>query len=229
MIDFSKLSSVCDSLQNSKPGAVKVKDSKNQGLTVEQLKKVKDAIKKAKAATPTHKASAIKVKDSYKSLVKKIKDELEETETTEQVVETALDNITAETPAEDVLVAVVEALGETIDQLEENQEVPEDEVPEDELEETVDSCTARLTKLKKRLMDARVAKFKVSDGKAVKVTTAADAEKGLWNSGQIDVSEWSDKTYDTPEDWLIYGFDCPDHLKVSQDGAIWTLKPADVD
>lgn len=120
MIDYSKLSQVTDSKRHEtekKPGASRVIDSK-KGLSDIQKKKIKDAIAKRKlgrASAPKY--ARIKVKDSYKNLLKKIKDELEETESTDAAIECALSNITPDTPAEDVLAAVMETLGETIDEL----------------------------------------------------------------------------------------------------------------
>lgn len=54
---------------------------------------------------------------SYRALKRAIKDALEETETTEEAVGAALQQLTPDTPAEQTLAAVVETLGDTIDQL----------------------------------------------------------------------------------------------------------------
>jgi HSP90 family molecular chaperone len=61
---------------------------------------------------------SIKDSSNYKRLIKKIKDELSETESTEEAIDVALEAL-QEAPAEQVLAATVEVLGEAIDSIEE--------------------------------------------------------------------------------------------------------------
>lgn len=88
--------------------------------------------RKQSIADAEKKFSKFKVADSYVNLKKKIKDSLDETETTDGAVEAALAEITPDAPAEQVLAAVVEVLAETIDMLSE-PELEED--PEEDLAE----------------------------------------------------------------------------------------------
>lgn len=100
-----------------------------------KLKAIRDAAERRRAAirnrkrlTDSNKYSTFRITDSYKSLFKKIKDELSETETTEEAINVALEAL-QDAPAEQVLAAVTEVLGEAIDVLEaqaapENPEEP---------------------------------------------------------------------------------------------------------
>lgn len=128
-MDFKKLAQV---------GSTKIADSKSL-VNDENRKKVIDALKKRVAlkkaadarksviADSSKKYSVFKITDSYKALKKKIKDDLEETQSTDEAVECALNELTPDTPAEQVLAAVVETLGETIDDLEEQVSDPIEE------------------------------------------------------------------------------------------------------
>lgn len=121
-MDFKKLSEVT---------ASKITDSVKQDrqVVIDSIKKRREALKR-KAVLDAKKKNTkrisdsyakFKITDSYKSLKKKIKDDLEDTETTEAAVEAALADITPEAPAEQVLAAVVEILGDTIDTLQEDK------------------------------------------------------------------------------------------------------------
>lgn len=65
--------------------------------------------------------AGIKDSASYPSILKKVKDELSETEDTESAIDAVLD-LLHEAPAEQVLSATVEVLGEAIDALQEEEE-----------------------------------------------------------------------------------------------------------
>lgn len=120
-MDFKKLAQVNTS---------KITDSSKK-TSEERKKEILDSIKARRAA---RKASQIadskvykkfRVTDAYKNLKRKIKDDLEETETTDEAIETALSEITPEAPAEQVLSAVIEVLGDTIDDLQEQVDLGE--------------------------------------------------------------------------------------------------------
>lgn len=149
-MDFKKLSEVNTSKiadSSSKTVAEKKKkiidaikkrrEERKQSNDDAAKKKIVDSIKrrreerKRSIADAEKKFSKFKVADSYVNLKKKIKDSLDETETTNEAVEAALAEITPDAPAEQVLAAVVEVLAETIDMLSE----PEFEEDPEELEE----------------------------------------------------------------------------------------------
>lgn len=94
------------------------------------LKKLSIIADSAKPATPAPKVTAAKrrLTDSFKKLKRRIKDDLEGTESTEEVID-VVQNYLAEAPADEVLQATVEVLGEVVDKLEElaTEEVVETE------------------------------------------------------------------------------------------------------
>lgn len=106
--------------------STKLSDSTKARL--EQIRKRREARRRQIDDSATNYAKFKKSKD-YIKLKKTIKDALEDTESTEEAVGAALEQLNPETPAEQTLAAVVETLGETIDQLSEDEEDP------DELEE----------------------------------------------------------------------------------------------
>jgi len=120
-MDFKKLAQV---------SASKIADSSNK--TKEELKKeildsirARRAARKARTIADSKNFRKFRVTDAYRNLKKKIKDDLEETETTDEAIETALSEITPEAPAEQVLSAVIEVLGDTIDDLQEQVDIDE--------------------------------------------------------------------------------------------------------
>lgn len=180
MVDYSKLAQAAQKVADSKPAAQKpakqnrVADSKK--LTDEQKKAIKDAIEKRKQAQQQKSTKiedskeyfkALKVKDSYKDLFKKVKDALEDTETTEDAVCAALDTITEDTPAEDVLATVVEVLGETIDELQaEDDEYTDEELDEiEDIPEDEESIDSEIEDSLKRAAALKRAKTKLADAK----------------------------------------------------------------
>lgn len=109
---------------------------------------------------------SLKVKDSYKNLFKKVKDALEDTETTEDAVCAALDTITEDTPAEDVLAAVVEVLGDTIDELQAEEEYTDEELDEiEDIPEDEESIDSEIEDSLKRVAALKRAKSKLADSK----------------------------------------------------------------
>jgi soluble cytochrome b562 len=114
-MDFKKLAEV--QAKNQAPVADSTKKSRKEIMDAIAARRAarKKAIEDAQKAKDF---KMFKVTDGYKNLRKKIKDALEETETTEAAIEAALQEITPEAPAEQVLAAVIEILGETIDELE---------------------------------------------------------------------------------------------------------------
>lgn len=134
----------------SKLAQVKVADSATEAAREEKRKKIQDAIDRRRAARErarkladakkrreeqrnnrvkdSKKYAIFKVTDSFKSLKKKIKDELLETETTEDAVTACLNALEGQ-PAEQVLAATVEVLAEAIDAI---QEVEPDSDSEEE-------------------------------------------------------------------------------------------------
>lgn len=67
-----------------------------------------------------------RVQDTYKALRKRIKDELDETETTSEAVDVVVEAL-EDAPAEQVLAATVEVLGQAIDALQEQVSPTDDE------------------------------------------------------------------------------------------------------
>lgn len=129
----------------------------NEEKKAEILKKkqaIKDGIAKKRAAINSKRVEdsvkkkyrKFRVTDSYKSLLKKIKDDFEETVNTQEAVDVAIEAL-QEAPAEQVVAACVEVLAGTIDVLQENvatlaeavPEVPEEEEVVEETEEIEDS------------------------------------------------------------------------------------------
>lgn len=179
MVNYSKLSQVTQKVADSKPAAQKsvsqrrVADSKK--LTDAQKKAIRDAIAKRKQVQQKttkiedskNYLKALKVKDSYKNLFKKVKDALEETETTEDAVCAALDTITVDTPAEDVLAAVIEVLGETVDELQaEDDEYTDEEIDEvEDIPEDEDTIDSEIEDSLKRVAALKRAKNKLADAK----------------------------------------------------------------
>lgn len=127
-MDLKKVSAIAQSThaQNHR-----VSDS-----TKEVLKRIRDA-RKARRQRQIDDAGTnyakFKKSPSYIKLCKRVKDALESTETTEEAVGVALEQLTPDTPAEQTLAAVVETLGETIDQLTEEED-PDDD-PDDDPDE----------------------------------------------------------------------------------------------
>lgn len=130
----------------------KISDEKRAEILAKK-QAIKDALEKRRQQKPANKVAdsekkyrKFRVTDSYKSLVKKIKDDIEETVNTQEAVDVAIEAL-QEAPAEQVVAACVEVLAGTIDVLQENvatlaeavPEVPAEEIPE-EPEEVEDSA-----------------------------------------------------------------------------------------
>lgn len=101
----------------------KLSDSTRARL--EQIRKKREARRRQIDDSATNYAKFKKTKE-YIKLKKAIKDALEETQTTDEAVGAALEQLSPDTPAEQTLAAVVETLGETIDQLSEDEEDPDE-------------------------------------------------------------------------------------------------------
>lgn len=133
---------------------VKIADSATDAAKEEKRKKIQDAIERRRAAREkarkiadakrrreeknqkvedSKEYSKFKVTDGFQSLKKKIKDEMLETETTEDAVAACLNALEGQ-PAEQVLAATVEVLAEAIDALQgaEEPELEPEEVVEEE-------------------------------------------------------------------------------------------------
>lgn len=176
MVDYSKLAQATQKVADSKPAAQTIAHNKrvadSKKLTDEQKKAIKDAIEKRKQKSTKIEDSkkflkALKVKDSYKDLFKKVKDALEDTETTEDAVCAALDTITEDTPAEEVLATVVEVLGDTIDELQaESDEYTDEELDEvEDIPEDEESIDSEIEDSLKRVAALKRAKTKLADAK----------------------------------------------------------------
>lgn len=154
-MDYSKLTAVVDSASApavkkgskisdaaKKSVAKKGVDKKNPKAS-EEKSTIKDSLMKK---TALRKYNAFKISDAYKNSKKRIKDALEDTETTEDAVAVGV-NALADTPADQVIAAVIETLGEAIDMLQE--ECPEcgaeEEAPKAEEEEVKDSLNVTVT------------------------------------------------------------------------------------
>jgi len=89
---------------------------------------------------------SLKRKAAFRRTLKRVKDALEETEDTEGAIDAALDCIDANTPATDVLEAVITVLGSAIDDLSgEGDEEPIDEGDEEPIDEDmpeIEDCGA---------------------------------------------------------------------------------------
>lgn len=123
---LSKVGLVDQKVTDSKK--VKVTDSKK--AVSERKKEIIDSIKKRreerkKQISDSKKYTTFKISDTYKNLKKKIKDALEETETTEAAIEAAIAEITPDAPAEQVVASVIEILGDVIDELQADQNLEE--------------------------------------------------------------------------------------------------------
>jgi len=108
-----------------------------------QLMRGAEARRAATAQTRTQDSRA----KSYFALRKRIKDELEETESTEEAIEAAVNVLQEEATAapEDVLAAVVEVLSDVVDTMpasEASEELPAEEDNYDEYDETEDEEVA---------------------------------------------------------------------------------------
>lgn len=123
-MDYNKLSKVTDSVSKTPSSAEEKKvvikrilDSRRRKGIKARLadrSSIQDSLKNRK----NREYSKFRVTDSYKNLLTKIKDEMSETETTDEAVEAVLE-VMKEAPAEQVVAATIEILGETIDALEE--------------------------------------------------------------------------------------------------------------
>jgi hypothetical protein len=102
-----------------------IKDSKVQTVVENVLKR-----RKARKVEDSHKYSNFSKTAEYRRLCRKVKDALEDTETTEEAVEAALAQIDPETPAEQTLAAVVETLSDVIEDLQETEVDPDDTLDE---------------------------------------------------------------------------------------------------
>lgn len=127
-MDYKKLSGVKISDSSVEEKKAKLK------AAIEKRKAIRDAAEKKKREeaaklADSKKYSNFRITDAYKNLAKKIKDELSETETTEEAINVALEAL-QEAPAEQVLAAVTEVLGEAIDVLEAQAEPQEPQEPE---------------------------------------------------------------------------------------------------
>ena len=131
---------------------VKIADSTTDTAKEEKRKKIQDAIERRRASRERARKVAdakrrreeqknqqvkdskeyanFKVTDGFKSLKKKIKDEMLETETTEDAVTACLNALEGQ-PAEQVLAATVEVLAEAIDALQGDVAPEEPEVTEE--------------------------------------------------------------------------------------------------
>lgn len=123
-----KKKKILDAAKRKKINAARAIRDAARRKRVEYLRsQITNVGKKSKVEDSARKFKVFKVTDSYINLKKKIKDDLLETETTDEAVEAALSNINEDTPAEQVVAAVTEVLGETIDVL---QEAVEDDDPD---------------------------------------------------------------------------------------------------
>lgn len=132
-----KKKKIIDAAKRKKINAIRAVRDAARRKRVEYLRsQITNASKKSKVKDSARKFKIFKVSDSYLNLKKKIKDDLLETETTDEAVEAALSNINEDTPAEQVVAAVTEVLGETIDTLqeavEEGGDDDLDDLPDDE-------------------------------------------------------------------------------------------------
>jgi preprotein translocase subunit YajC len=186
-LNFEGLSKINDSLQ-PKPLVQRIKDSLEDTETTEEAKEViREAIasgedpqevaeaavdvlssaidvleEKVAAAEAAPAAPEVPVGDALvqkvNALKSKIKDELEETETTEDAVKVALANLDGEAP-EVVLQAVTEVLAETVDALEEKvNEAPAIESIEEMTDEEIEDSF-------KALRQARLKRAQIRDSK----------------------------------------------------------------
>lgn len=141
-IDYNKMSKIVDGVAEPKKSAVKVKrvvDSKKSVVakkqgekkapkTAEERKAIKDSLVKR---TALKRIQMIKDSESYKRNKKRIKDALEDTESTEEAIEAGVGALAEGVPAEQAIAAVIETLGEAIDILQEQcPECAEGDVPE---------------------------------------------------------------------------------------------------
>ena len=100
--------------------------------------KVADSNNRRKLADARNRSLRVRASDSYKSNFRRIKDELVSTESTEEAI-AVVENAITELPAEEVAIAVVEVLAETIDKLTEKLESEEIEEPAEEpIEEPIE-------------------------------------------------------------------------------------------
>ena len=121
---------------------------------------IKDAIAKRQKESKNQITDAeakkyrkFRVTDSYKSLVKKIKDDMEETVNTQEAVDVAIEAL-QEAPAEQVVAACVEVLAGTIDVLQENVATLAEAVPEVPEEEVVEEEETKVEDSAKKIQDA---------------------------------------------------------------------------
>lgn len=138
MIDYSKLTAIADSAFDGKKfdkkpskvsdakgkpapkGKPHISDAKGKpapkGKPHVSKEMISDALKKVQDARAY---KTFKVTDSYRNALKKVKDALEETETTDDAINVAIEALN-EVPAEQAIAAVIEVLSEAIDILETN-------------------------------------------------------------------------------------------------------------
>jgi len=124
-MDYKKISGVsaqiADAEQKKKKDRVEARrQAIRDAIAKRKAAKVKDGEETPHKETPEgHPKVYVGIKDSsnYKTLLKKVKDELSATEDTEAAIDAALD-LLHEAPAEQVLAASIEVLGEAIDILE---------------------------------------------------------------------------------------------------------------
>ena len=95
---------------------------------------------------------------AYKFLKTKIKDELEDTESTSEAIQVALDNLEVAEEPEQAVAAVVEVLSDVLETIEEtaniaeeglNEEFPEEELEDVEVPEDLEEATDSLNSAKK--------------------------------------------------------------------------------
>lgn len=116
-MDLVKLSKVADSVQNPDTRA-------------EKLKAIKDSLSKNRKLRSAKQFRKFKVSDAFKALRKKIKDALETTETTDEAIETVVGFLN-DYPAEEVIPAAIDVIGEAVDALEDKiKEVDLDNEPD---------------------------------------------------------------------------------------------------
>lgn len=121
-MDLKKVVTAAQKLHTE--NSTKLSDSTRARL--EQIRKKREARRRRQIDDSATNYAKFKKTKEYLKLKKAIKDALEDTQSTEEAVGAALEQLNPDTPAEQTLAAVVETLGETIDQLSEDEEDPDE-------------------------------------------------------------------------------------------------------
>lgn len=217
MIDYSKLTQIVDGKAEPKKAPKKgvsskkpcvIADSKKEGKKEVPTRKPKvsreeimDSISKKRAA---RKYNTFKVTDSYKNYKKRIKDALEDTETTDDAVAVAVEALN-EVPADQAIAAVVEVLGEAIDILQgqacpngECDAIPE-EAEEAPVEEEVEDSAKNFKRGAKKVKDGLNVTVTNGSGETVEVNT--DGGDSVISAPEAPIAEPPIET-GSPEDEL---------------------------